>query len=122
MKDTLSVFAQDFDFVAAIPFYTEGVESDALLRAYVESIDESDRVVVFTDVANGSVDQKALVAFKDFDNVRVISGYNLPLLISFAFAGGDAIGDAFIEEAIEGARAAISKRVLDSVCLMCGDE
>ncbi len=62
----------------------------------------NDRIIVFTDLMGGSVNQK-LMEYAKKDNVSLITGTNLPVLIQVMLAGDD-VTEEEIEEYIEEAR------------------
>ena len=63
---------------------------------------ENDRVIVFTDLMGGSVNQK-LMEYAKRDNVSLITGTNLPVLMQVMLADGD-VPEEEIEEYIAEAR------------------
>ena len=63
---------------------------------------ENDRIIVFTDLMGGSVNQK-LMEYAKKDNVSLITGTNLPVLIQVMLAEDD-VTEEEIEEYIEEAR------------------
>ena len=71
---------------------------------------EQDRVIVFTDLMGGSVNQK-LMEYSKRENVTLITGTNLPVLMQVMLADDDVTDDE-IQEYIEDARSE-----LQMVCL-----
>ena len=71
---------------------------------------EHDRVIVFTDLMGGSVNQK-LMEYSKKENVTLITGTNLPVLMQVMLADDD-VTDEEIQEYIEDAR-----NELQMVCL-----
>ena len=71
---------------------------------------EQDRVIVFTDLMGGSVNQK-LMEYSKRENVTLITGTNLPVLMQVMLAD-DGVTDDEIQEYIEDARSE-----LQMVCL-----
>lgn len=63
---------------------------------------EEDRIIVFTDLMGGSVNQK-LMEYAKRDNVSLVTGTNLPVLIQVMLAGDD-VTEEEIEEYIKDAR------------------
>lgn len=63
---------------------------------------KNDRIIVFTDLMGGSVNQK-LMEYAKKDNVSLITGTNLPVLIQVMLSGDD-VTEEEIEEYIEEAR------------------
>ena len=71
---------------------------------------EQDRVIVFTDLMGGSVNQK-LMEYSKRENVTLITGTNLPVLMQVMLADDDVTDDE-IQEYIDDARSE-----LQMVCL-----
>ncbi len=71
---------------------------------------EKDRVIVFTDLMGGSVNQK-LMEYSKKENVTLVTGTNLPVLMQVMLADDDVTDDE-IQEYIEDARSE-----LQMVCL-----
>lgn len=71
---------------------------------------EQDRIIVFTDLMGGSVNQK-LVEYSKRENVTLVTGTNLPVLMQVMLADDDVTDDE-IQEYIEDAR-----NELQMVCL-----
>lgn len=55
------------------------------LEGYFSQIQAEDQVIVLTDIKGGSVNQK-IVPYVARDNVFLIAGFNLPLLVALAIA------------------------------------
>lgn len=81
LKDTISLFSADVEAITAIPFYTEEEDGEAALQAYMENVENEDVVVVFTDIAGGSVNQKVLPYINE--HIHVITGVNLAIVLEF---------------------------------------
>ena len=60
-----------------------GVDIEAMIR---KAVTENDLRVVFTDLQAGSCTMSARRVLKDVEEVVLIAGVNLPMLIDFAFA------------------------------------
>ena len=71
---------------------------------------EQDRIIVFTDLMGGSVNQK-LVEYSKKENVTLVTGTNLPVLMQVMLADDDVTDDE-IQEYIDDAR-----NELQMVCL-----
>ena len=63
---------------------------------------KEDRIIVFTDLMGGSVNQK-LMEYAKQDNVTLVTGTNLPVLMQVMLADDD-VSDEEIETYIEEAR------------------
>lgn len=71
------------------------------MEAYFQE-HEKDRVIVFTDLMGGSVNQK-LMKYADRPNVTLITGTNLPVLIQVMLADED-VDETELQEYIDDAR------------------
>jgi len=83
--------------------YVDGrndVTSD--ISAILDQFDPAERVLVFTDVLGGSVNQE-ITALMERYNMKVITGMNLCLVMDIIMQG-DRITDESIQEAISEAR------------------
>lgn len=74
---------------------------EAKFRDYFNA-HQKDRIFVFTDVMGGSVNQK-LMGYAEADNVTLITGTNLPVLIQIMMAD-ESVTNQEIEEYVESAK------------------
>lgn len=81
MLDTLKIFSLYDEKMVAIPFYTEAIDGEGLLNEVLDSVTEEDQVVIFTDVQFGSVNQCVMQKCKERENIHVISGMNLMIVL-----------------------------------------
>lgn len=86
MLDTLKVFSLYDEKMVAIPFYTEGIDGESLLTEILDTIKEEDQVVIFTDLQFGSVNQYVMQKCKGRENIHVISGMNLMVVLEILSA------------------------------------
>lgn len=107
MLDTLKVFSlYDPQTMTAIPFYTEENDGELRLDQYIAELHPEDAVLVFTDVAFGSVSQTLMLKLGERENVTILAGMNLMLVLELA--GCDfPLALPLIEEKIQSARASI---------------
>lgn len=85
MKDTLSMIIGDVSMVEAFSSYRN---EDVNIRDTVEEIlkekyAESD-IFIFTDILGGSVNTEMMSLIKEYPKIHVLSGMNLPIVISIA--------------------------------------
>lgn len=85
MKDTLSMIIGDVSMVEAFSSYRN---EDINVREVVEKIvkekySEGD-IFIFTDILGGSVNTEMMSLIKEYPKIHVISGMNLPIVISVA--------------------------------------
>lgn len=71
-----------------------------------------EQTVVVADILGGSVCNQCLQDLYGMDNVRVVAGMSLPLVIGLLSVDG-AVSDADIEQAVEDARATTRLVTLD---------
>ncbi len=122
MLDTLKVFSlYDEQAMTAITFYVEGEgkRAETEFAEYVAKINADDEVLVFTDIAFGSVHQLVMQHLHDRENVHVISGMNLMIVLSLV---GIDWTDANIEEKVLEASHSIAYAKKMSVNITDEDE
>ena len=105
MKDTMEFLTKSDDALYEISAYM-GESQDEDLESRVAqmfaSFDPADKVVIFTDLMSGSVNQKFFPYIND--HVFLLSGANVPLAMQLMFAGEDDLTDEYIRECITEAR------------------
>ncbi len=105
--DTLKIFSLfDDKTMKAIPFFTGKTDGEAQLDELAASITAEDQVLIFTDIAYGSVNQQVLLRFSDWDNVYILTGMNLPLILELV-ASQQEWSCSLIETKVEEARKSI---------------
>lgn len=108
MLDTLQIFVSDVSHITAIPFYTqEELNPLEELEAYAKTIQENDLVLIFTDILWGSVNQKVMVELGSKDNVHVITGFNLPVILEIISAGEENLTHDSITQRVQQCRESI---------------
>lgn len=107
MLDTLSMFQPSVEHITAIPFYVNGVDSDAALQEYLHAIQKEDTVLIFTDILMGSVNQNIMVACENKTNVHVVSGYNLPVVLELLTCDSKNLTSQWIEEKVTACKDSI---------------
>ena len=105
MKDTMLFLTKSEDAMYDISAYM-GESQDEDLESRVAELfaqfDPADKVVIFTDLMSGSVNQKFFPYMND--HVLLLSGANVPLAMQIMLAEEEDITDAFIRECVDEAR------------------
>ena len=78
---------------ALVPVSNTGCDRESLRQRLAQAIDGR-RAVVFVDLPTGSCLMAALQEVREIENVRVVSGVNLPMLLDFVFRLGESPDDA----------------------------
>lgn len=82
MKNTIELFAGVNDNVSYISAYTKKNDDlDDRVDKLFDSFEDDDKVIIFTDLMGGSVNQRLSVKAKTDKNVFIIYGFNLPVVI-----------------------------------------
>jgi len=104
VKSALDMIAGEMENISLIQAYLDESRSvEDELADVLATISETDELVVFTDLLGGSVNNIMLRnALRD--NVHIVSGFNLPLLIEIALSDVDTPVAEVIEEAINNAK------------------
>lgn len=101
MKDTLGMIIGDVSMVEAFSSYRN---EEVNVRETVEKIVrekyiEAD-IFIFTDILGGSVNTEMMSLIKEYPKIHVISGMNLPIIISVATQANE-ISESLLQQIIE---------------------
>lgn len=107
LKSAIDMVAGEQPAFEIVPF--DGAEAGAyagkLREAVVAMRDACDGVIVFVDLLGGTPFNQGMLLTKDIDNVQVVAGTNLPMLIELIMTRNDASTvDALVEKAIQVGR------------------
>ncbi|MFB1050038.1 PTS sugar transporter subunit IIA [Paraliobacillus sp. JSM ZJ581] len=83
--------------------YTDETPFNEKLEAFITKLDEQDTLIVFTDIFGGSVNQTTL-GYLNRENVYLISGVNLPVLLEVVMLGEDQINEEKLKEIVNTSR------------------
>ena len=111
MKDTVEMIAGQQENLEAYEAYENGTSDDSFINDLKESLASSknDDVIVVTDVLGGSVNNEATQLLKDHPNLTILTGMNLPLIITLVTTVNSGISDEKVSEAIdEGKKGVLS--------------
>jgi len=105
IKSSLDFIVGETQDVFLIQAYVDGNKSiEEELNSVLQNVNANDELVVFTDLLGGSITNQVLrYALKE--NVHIVSGINLPLLIDVLMADIDTPVEEVIESAITNAKA-----------------
>ena len=105
IKSSLDFIIGETQDVFLIQAYVDGNKSiEEELNSVLQNVNANDELVVFTDLLGGSITNQVLrYALKE--NVHIVSGINLPLLIDVLMADIDTPVEEVIESAITNAKA-----------------
>lgn len=104
LKSSLDLILGRMDHVFVIDAYVDGNTSiESGINDFLNLSTDQDELLVFTDLMGGSITNQVL-RYALRENVHVISGMNLPLLIEILMADENVPMDQIIESAIINAR------------------
>ena len=104
IKSSLDIIIGQTDNIFIIEAYTNGNKGiKEELDEILESVDVSDELIVFTDLLGGSITNQ-LLQFALKENVYILSGMNLPLLIEVIMADPETPIAEVIETAVSSAK------------------
>ena len=102
-ESTVKFLMGDVGNITCINAYVDQDENLAeTLEQYFAQIRPEDQVIVLTDIKGGSVNQK-IVPYAVRENVFLVAGFNLPLLVALAIAPEGITKDG-IKQYIEDSR------------------
>jgi fructoselysine and glucoselysine-specific PTS system IIA component len=104
MKDTLNMIIGDVSMIEAFSSYRdEDVNTRNAIEAIIkENYDKRD-IFILTDILGGSVNTEIMSLIKEYPKMHVLSGMNLPLVISIATQAGE-ISESLLQEIIAESR------------------
>jgi len=104
VKSSLDIIVGDMDNVFLIQAYIdENVTVEDEVKTILQNIANDDELVIFTDLLGGSVNN-IMVRYALKQNVHIVSGFNLPLLIEVILGDTDTPVVDVIESAIVNAK------------------
>lgn len=124
LASAIAMVAGDQPAFQIVPF-----EGDAAatygedLRAAITAMrEESEGVLVFTDLLGGTPFNQAMMISQDVDNVEVLTGTNLPMVIELLFLRGNATLSELADQAVTVGKAGITAQTLETVAAAAEDE
>ena len=116
LKSALDMVAGDQEAFTIVPF--EGSQAATYgedLRAAITSMRaETDGVLVFVDLLGGTPFNQAMLISADVDNVEVITGTNLPMLIELMLTRANMTLPELVESAVTVGKAGVTHMELPS--------
>ncbi len=91
--------------------FSEGISSEklqALLDSAVETVDQGQGVVIFTDIPGGTPFNQSVILSTKKENIRVISGTNLPAVLDGCFSRELPL-DTFTTKVLDSGRAGLQE-------------
>lgn len=107
LKDTLDFISGGVAEVYSLSAYMDNVPVQEQVQTLMQSFDDSDDLIILTDMTAGSVNQN-FFSFRNRPHTHIISGMNRPLALGVALESADEyISDERIDHLIDSAKDAI---------------
>jgi fructoselysine/glucoselysine PTS system EIIA component len=104
IKSSLDIIIGEVAHVFLIEAYlNENKPIEEELQAVLAKVSDNEELIIFSDLLGGSITNQA-IRFALKENVHVVSGFNLPLLIDVLLADAETPVAEVIETAIDNAR------------------
>lgn len=104
IKTSLELIAGTCDQVSTMDAYVEEAFSvEEKLEVILDQLTEQDELIIFTDLAGGSVTNRILMKSRS-ENIHLVAGLNLPLLIEVVLADPGTPVAEVLETALANAR------------------
>ena len=117
LASAIAMVAGDQPAFTVVPF--EGDQAASYgedLRAAITAMrEECDGVLVFTDLLGGTPFNQAMMIAQDVDNVEILTGTNLPMVIELLFLRGNATLAELGEQAVTVGQTGITAQTVASV-------
>ncbi|MBL3530873.1 PTS sugar transporter subunit IIA [Companilactobacillus zhachilii] len=82
MKNTIELFAGKNENVSYLSAYVKKNDDfTEMINKLFSSFNDDDKVIIFTDLMGGSVNQRLTVKAQGNPNVFIVYGFNLPVVI-----------------------------------------
>lgn len=89
LKKSLCYFTSEAENIIAINAYSDIDNPEEELRKVISKIDTDERVLIFSDILGGSVNQYTLPYLSN-ENFFIFTGMNLPMVLQSLFLNEDA--------------------------------
>jgi mannose/fructose-specific phosphotransferase system component IIA len=108
VKSSLEIIIGETENLFLIGAYLDqNVSVEDELKPILDNLNNDDELIIFTDLLGGSVNNVMLrEALRE--NVHILSGFNLPLLIEVILSDADTPVAEVIESAVENAKAQLA--------------
>ncbi|KRM15791.1 PTS system fructose IIA component [Companilactobacillus nantensis DSM 16982] len=101
MKNTIELFAGQNENVSYISAYVK--KNDDLSETIdnlFSSFNDDDKVIIFTDLMGGSVNQRLTVKAQNNPNIFIVYGFNLPIVIE-AILSKEEVTKSYIKKLVQ---------------------
>ena len=86
IQSTLELFiGSDLDVTYMSAYVEDEPAIEEQIETFFSELKEEDQAVIFTDMFGGSVNQKMVTASQNRENVFIIAGFNLPVVIEVIY-------------------------------------
>ncbi|MBV7392066.1 PTS sugar transporter subunit IIA [Enterococcus sp. ALS3] len=112
LQSSLNVLAGKGESIEVINAYMTDTDYTPEIIQFIETINEEDQAIIFTDLYGGSVNQKVVteVLQAKRNNIFIVSNANLAIILSLMFLAEDqVITDEIIEDAIKESQVQLVK-------------
>ncbi len=99
MKSALDILLGASNHVAVLDAYVDETRVEDKINEFYQQVDESDQVILLSDLVGGSVNQMMYPYAARKDTI-LISGINLALVLELAAAADQPITDEMIDQTI----------------------
>lgn len=107
IQSTLELFiGSDLDVTYMSAYVEDEPTIEEQIETFFNQLKEEDQAVIFTDMFGGSVNQKMVTASQERENVFIIAGFNLPVVIEVIF-GVEVYTPENIKELVENGKNAM---------------
>jgi mannose PTS system EIIAB component len=107
IQSTLELFAgTDLDITYMSAYVDDLPDIDEQIATFFDGLKDEDQAVIFTDMFGGSVNQKVTIAAEEKENVFIVAGFNLPVIVEIIY-GADIYTRENIQALIKNGQSAM---------------
>lgn len=101
--ESLKIISGPQENVDYITCYNDDIDPKEKIKRYLDN-NKDVQIIALSDVFGGSVNQLLMMYANNNPNIKLITGFNFPLLIELALNDSDKISDEELEMIIENSR------------------
>ena len=101
IKSSVGILTGREDCITCIDAYVDQSDYTPQLRAFIDSVEEGDEAVIFTDMYGGSVNQKVVTMKPEERGIFLVTGFNLMVVLGVILSD-EPLTPEVMDEIVEG--------------------
>lgn len=106
IQSTLEFFIPNEEIVYLAAYVEDELPIEEQLAAFIRSLADEELAVIFTDIFGGSVNQKAILEVGMNENVFIVAGFNVPVILEILLNKND-LSKEKVKQLVESSKEAM---------------